>query len=357
MKMINKIITELQSLGAKTENESGHRKGGAGPAEGCTLIIKGIPLTIPVKSSFASDSPYTMKKKNGKYVLYKARKELFFVDIVPKPKFYDYTTRDGISYNQIALLHGRDCLATTVIQKCIYWNTDKRCKFCGIELSLNNKTTIERKTAEQLVEVAKVAKEIDNVKHIVLTSGTNHSLQYGIKYLSNCVRSIKCVTNLPIHVQIEPPSDSDVLVELKEAGVDTIGIHIESFDFKILKEIAPVKAVLGLKRYSRAWEKSVDIFGINQVSSFLIAGLGEGRKSIIDGSIYLAERGVYPFLVPLRPIPGSLLHDALPPPPELMIELYEEISQILKRSNVSSKKNKAGCVRCGACSALPEFES
>jgi radical SAM protein (TIGR04043 family) len=147
-----------------------------------------------------------------------------------------------------------------------------------------------------------------------------------------------------------------MLVELKEAGVDTIGIHIESFDFNILTEIAPAKSALGLKRYSKAWEKSVEIFGINQVSSFLIAGLGESRKSIIDGSIYLAERGVYPFLVPLRPIPGSLLQNASPPPPEFMIELYEEVSQILTKSNISSKKNKAGCVRCGACSALPEFE-
>jgi len=67
--------------------------------------------------------------------------------------------------------------------------------------------------------------------------------------------------------------------------------------------------------------------------------------------------GVYPFLVPLRPIPGSLLENALPPAPELMIGIYEEVSEILKGCGIFSKKNKAGCVLCGACSALPVFET
>lgn len=354
--MIREVITELQSLGLRLMDQNGKRKAGAGPAEGKALIIDGTTIFVPIGSPFVSSSPYTVKKTDGKYLLFKNEDELFPIGFVSKPKFYDYTTDDGIKYNKIALLHGRDCLATTVFQKCIYWNSPKRCKFCGIELSLKNNRTVEKKTPEQLSEVARAAKKLDKVKHIVLTTGTVASTKNGIKHICDCALSIKNATHLSVHVQIEPPSDTNALVDFKEAGVDTIGIHMESFDLDVLAKIAPAKAEFGLKRYSKAWEKSVELFGLNQVSSFLIAGLGENAQSIINGSKYLAELGVYPFIVPLRPIPGSFLQNAIPPPPDLMIALYEEVAQILKSCNISSKESKAGCVRCGACSALAEFE-
>jgi putative N-acetyltransferase (TIGR04045 family) len=113
---------------------------------------------------------------------------------------------------------------------------------------------------------------------------------------------------------------------------------------------------MGLDRYEKAWKTAVEIFGSNQVSSFLIVGIGESRDSIIWGTEYLADLGVYPFVVPLRPIPGSLMQDDLPPDPEEMKRIYEEVASILKRKGLSASQSLAGCVRCGACSALSLFE-
>lgn len=128
----------------------------------------------------------------------------------------------------------------------------------------------------------------------------------------------------------------DGLRELKDAGVDTVGIHIESFDFETLSQIAPAKAAMGFERYEKAWKMAVEIFGPNQVSSFLIVGLGEKRDSIIWGSKFLADLGVYPFVVPLRPIPGSIMENVLPPDPEEMKRIYEEVACILKRKGLSA---------------------
>jgi biotin synthase-related radical SAM superfamily protein len=100
----------------------------------------------------------------------------------------------------------------------------------------------------------------------------------------------------------------------------------------------------------------VAIFGRNQVSSFLIAGLGEMPDSIIEGAALLCDLGVYPFIVPLRPIPGTRLESQSPPNPEAMIEIYQHASALLERSGLSWKNSMAGCVRCGACSGLPDFE-
>ncbi len=92
------------------------------------------------------------------------------------------------------------------------------------------------------------------------------------------------------------------------------------------------------------------------MSSYVIAGMGERDGSIIEGSKMLAELGVYPFIVPLRPIPGSDMENEKPPDPDRMRHLYARVAEILHDTGVSWRKNKAGCVRCRACSALSDFE-
>ncbi len=72
-------------------------------------------------------------------------------DFPLRPRFYDAQTADGIPYSKIATLHGRDVLATTVLQTCIrYQSRTKTCQFCAIGQSLAAGRTIERKTPAQL---------------------------------------------------------------------------------------------------------------------------------------------------------------------------------------------------------------
>ena len=95
------------------------------------------------------------------------------VSFPTRPRFYDRATADGIPYWKIAVLHGRDVLATTVLQTCIrYQSRTKTCQFCAIGQSLAAGRTVERKTPEQLAEVAKAAVELDGVTHMVMTTGT-----------------------------------------------------------------------------------------------------------------------------------------------------------------------------------------
>ena len=350
------IITEIQSLGVRIHRNVLQRKGGAGPAEGGALIIEGRPINVPASSHFVAESPYHVQDTGGQILLFKDEKEIVPVDLVAKPAFYGFSTEEGISYKSIALLHGQDCLASSVIQTCVYWNSNQRCRFCGIELSLKDKQTVSRKTPAQLAEAAAVAKARDGVKHVVLTTGTGAPPGSEIKALAACSKAIKEKTGLPVHVQFQPPPALEMLHFLKEAGVDTVGIHIESFDPDTLKRVAPAKAAIGLKRYEEAWKAAVELFGPNQVSSFLVVGLGEEPETVVSGSAMLADMGVYPFVVPLRPIPGSAMAKNLPPDPLVMENIYKQVAAILKNKGLSSAACKAGCVRCGACSALPFYE-
>jgi radical SAM protein (TIGR04043 family)/putative N-acetyltransferase (TIGR04045 family) len=354
--MIPEFITELQSFGLRVQGDLLKRKGGAGPAEGGTFLIEGIPVSIPISSKYVCQSPYVLREEGGQSLIFKNKKVVCPAHFIERPKFYNHSTEEGIPYTKIALLHGKDCLATSVIQTCTYWHSNERCQFCGIELSHQSGQTIKRKTPDQLSEVAHKAKGLDSIQHIVLTTGTVQPPGKEISHIVPCATAIKKATGLPIHAQFCPPSSMDGLYELKDSGVDTVGIHIESFDFETLSRVAPAKAAIGLERYERAWKTAVEIFGPNQVSSFLIVGLGEKRDSIIQGSKFLADLGVYPFVLPLRPIPGSLMENVLPPAPEEMKRIYEEVACILRRKGLSFSQSFAGCVRCGTCSALHTFE-
>ncbi len=345
---------DLLCLGARVPGMDKGRRAGAGPAAGGMFLFGGTVANVPTQSWFVSQSPYSVDAEDGKYVISKNGERVTEVKFV-QAKFQDLKTEEGIPYYKIALLHGADCLATTTKQTCVYWNTPNRCKFCTIELSLRNGATIAKKKPEQLAEVAVAAKRLDHVTHVTLTTGTTPTPDKGINHLLETAHAIKEATGLPIHAQFEPPEELSTIDNLYGA-VDTVGIHVESFDRAVLKEIAPCKADIPFARYTEAWKRSVAIFGDTQVSSYVIAGIGETDESIIEGSRILAELGVYPFIVPLRPIPGSMLEAKRPPSPDRMRYIYKEVAEILHDTGMSWRKNKAGCVRCRACSALSDFE-
>ncbi len=353
---IPKLVASLQSYGIRIKKTALPRKGGAGPAEGNTIIIEKRPISIPSYSKYVRLSPFEIRSKNSDLFLFEKDIPIIKIGLVSSPRFYNLVTKNGISFKKIALLHGKDCLATTVFQSCIYWNSSLRCKFCGIELSLINGTTIREKSPKVLAQVAQKAFELDGVRHVVLTTGIASPPLKEIQLIKRCAEEIKLRVPLKIHAQFLPPKDLCLLEELKESGVDTVGIHIESFDSEILQKIAPVKANIGIKRFEVTWRKAVELFGVNQVSSFIIVGLGEKIESVLKGAELLSHMGVYPFIVPLRPIPGSFMEDVTPPDPKLMDDIYREVSLILQRKGLRSDLSIAGCVRCGACSALSFYE-
>ncbi|MBI5251125.1 MAG: MSMEG_0568 family radical SAM protein [Desulfomonile tiedjei] len=354
--MLAHTITEIQSLGVQVAIDSPNRKVGAGPAEGGTIILDGIPAHVPFSGNFVSRSPYALRSLDGESWLVKDGDFIWPATMKPRPKFYDYSTKDQVPYSSIALFHGKDCVASTVRQTCVYWNSEKRCQFCGIELSLSTAQTTRLKTPSQLAEVVRKAMELDSVSHVVLTTGAVLQSGKEIDYLGSCAKAIKRVCDLTIHAQFLPPDDARKLYELKKAGVDTVGIHIESFDMGVLARLAPAKCATGIERYEKAWNWAVDVFGFNQVSSFVLVGLGEQEDSVVKGSEFLADRGVYPFVVPFRPIPGSLMQDCGTPSHETMKRLYSTIAGILSKRDLSAARSLAGCVKCGACSALQAYE-
>jgi radical SAM protein (TIGR04043 family) len=170
-----------------------------------------------------------------------------------------------------------------------------------------------------------------------------------------CVAAVKRVLpNLPIQVQIEPPDDLGWIRRLHAAGTTAIGIHIESLDEDVRREWTPGKATVPFDRYEEAWTEAVTVFGANRVSTYLLIGLGENPDELVKGAERLINMGVYPFVVPYRPLAGALAHaDGVPAPShEVVADITDRVGRALRKAGMLGADQGAGCAACGACSAL-----
>lgn len=335
------------------------RRGGAGPSDHKALTIDGMTVMVPVHTAPAFESPYLVEKPDafGKSRISRDGLSLGEVTFPLQPKFYGLKTADGIPYSQIAVLHGRDVLATTVLQSCIrYQSRTKTCQFCAIGQSLAAGRTIERKTPSQLAEVAKAAVELDGVKHMVMTTGTPPGKDRGAAILTESAAAIKAAVDLPIQAQCEPPDDDGWFGRMREAGVDALGMHLEAVTDAVRQRIMPGKAQVSLERYFQAFEAAVPVFGRGQVSTYILAGLGDSREEILDICRRLTAIGVYPFVVPFVPISGTPLESHPTPSPAFMHSILGPLSGMLIASGLKAIDVKAGCAKCGACSALSTYE-
>lgn len=354
------LIVELQSTGLKLANAeigSTGRIGGAGPSDHKAVTVDGTTVMVPIFNSPAAKSPYTIISSSGNQILQLDGEDIGAVSFPQEPKFYSLTTSDGIPYKQIALLHSNDVLATTVLQTCKrYGDTATSCQFCAIGQSLAAGRTIARKTPEQLAQVAQAAVRLDGVKHMVMTTGTPHTSDRGAAYLTQCAIAIKARVNIPIQAQCEPPDDFIWFERLKAAGIDSLGMHLEAVEEKVRARVMPGKATVSVDYYFQAFTAAVKVFGFGQVNTYLLAGLGDKLETLVETCERLIQIGVYPFVVPFVPITGTPLANHPAPDSEWMFALYEQVGSLLNRAEMSSADIKAGCAKCGACSALSNFE-
>jgi radical SAM protein (TIGR04043 family) len=357
------LLSELQAHGLRLLDTSigvASRRGGAGPTDHKAVTVLGTTIMVPVHTYGAARSTYvaTPPDRRGVSILQSGDAVVCEISFPPPPRFYELTTADGVPYWKIALLHSRDTLATTVLQTCVrYGNSATKCQFCAIGESLKAGRTIAKKTPEQLAEVAAAAQRLDGIANVVLTTGTPPTNDRGAAVLSECAMAIKDATGLPIQGQCEPPSDFGWFAQMRAAGIDSLGMHLEAWDESVRRHIMPGKAEVPRAFYLEAFAAAVTVFGRGQVSTYLLAGLGDSVQSLHEAAQVLIDLGVYPFVVPFVPVSGTPLAAHRPPSAEFLRSVLGPVGQWLRKAGMTSDTVKAGCAKCAACSTLSTFET
>ncbi|MGQ0698949.1 MAG: MSMEG_0568 family radical SAM protein [Panacagrimonas sp.] len=361
------LITEIQAQGLRLEDVNAGapaRKGGAGPTDHKAVTVDGRTVMVPVHSDAAKTSAFVARSPDAKGVSILERNGLAIgrIEFPRSPRFYKLQTFDGVPYSMIAQLHGSDVLATTILQTCIrYGRRSTSCQFCAIGESLKEGRTINRKTPEQLGEVARAAVLLDGVKHMVMTTGTPNFTDHGAEILCESAFGVKAALSnhfsLPIQGQCEPPDDPAWFQRMRDAGIDSLGMHLEAVTQEVRTRIMPGKASVTIPEYLRAFEDAVTVFGRGQVSTYILAGLGDTDQAILAMSETLIGLGVYPFVVPFVAVGGTPLANHPTPSAQRMRGLLAPLGRMLVEGGLKSADIKAGCGKCGACSSLASYET
>ena len=355
-------LTQLQAHGVRWMGKDApglSRSGGAGPSDHKALSFATQTVMVPIYSKTATTSPYlAYPSEDGKQaVIQYDNQSLCVVDLPVTPKFYSRTTADGIPYWKIATLHSKDVLATTVLQECVrYLNRNTSCQFCAIGESLKAGKTIAHKTPAQLAEVAKAAVELDGVKQMIMTTGTPKTNDRGAAVLCESADAVTRAVDIPVQAQCEPPKDDFWFQRLHDSGVVSLGMHLEAVTESVRKKIMPGKACVPLTRYMEAYAAAVEVFGRGQVSTYILAGLGDSEEDILSMSEKLIDIGVYPFVVPFVPISNTPLADHPMPDSQMLHRIFNHLGSLLVQHGMTSDTVKAGCAKCGACSSLKSYE-
>lgn len=336
-----RLKAELLTLGVGGDVR-GLRSGGGGIL-GAGFRIGNTTVSSPIRES----SPYRIVRVEGEPVLTKNGVEVSRVYFPPYPRYYDMKTRDGVPFSKYVALDGTECLVTSISRRCIYWSSGKRCSFCGIQLG----NPVWEKDPHILAEVVFHAYQEDKNRHLVITSGTFPDRESTARKIARAVRAIKEVCDIPIQVQLEPVRN-ELIDEIYMAGADSIGFNIESFDPYIRRKHMPGKE--DLKKYISSWNHALQLFGENQVSSWVILGLGEREDVTRAGLELTASVGVIPFIAPLNP-PKAAQKLLKPPGAEYLLGMSVFAADRLKEYGLSPRKSISGCARCGGCSLIGDL--
>ncbi|RYY03239.1 MAG: MSMEG_0568 family radical SAM protein [Gammaproteobacteria bacterium] len=362
MSLNSQQLTQIQTKGIRWIEPAAiglARTGGAGPTDHKAFSFESQTSMIPVFNEQIQRSPFSAKFSDDstQVLIFEDDKLIDKASIPGRPKFYDLESADGIPYWKVATLHSKDVLATTVLQECVrYRNRDTSCQFCAIEESLKAGKTIARKTPELLAEVARAAVELDGVTQMIMTTGTPKTLDRGAAVLVESAAAVRRVVDIPIQAQCEPPDDDIWFQRLKDAGVDALGMHLEAVSDRVRKAIMPGKATVPIGRYMSAFKAAVEVFGKGNVSTYILAGLGDTEDEIVAMSLQLIELGVYPFVVPFVPVAGTPLANHPMPDATMLDRIFSQLGPALYHKGITSESLKAGCAKCGACSSLKSYE-
>jgi hypothetical protein len=91
-----------------------------------------IPVFI-VNGKRGEFSPFELAETSpGEFEIRKDKKKYSDVKMIPRPSFYNRTTRDNVPMSKVAVIVGPGHLRSVVDQRCVYQQKGQACKFCAV---------------------------------------------------------------------------------------------------------------------------------------------------------------------------------------------------------------------------------
>ena len=304
----------------------------AGLGSGLELILPGNLWTnAPVTERFAADSPYTLHREHGRYLLRWNGDDVTAVTLSPRPGWYDRQTSTAKPMTRIGTLQGT-YLGIYQAKVCEYWTAKPEkvnCKFCSVGLNLGIDDA-DDKSIDEVMEVVRAAREESGITYVDFNTGHYEGDTY-LDILEPFIVRIKRELGLLVGVQTPPHRDLRRYDHLRAIGVNRVSFCFEIFDRQLFEEVCPGKhAEYGLDHYLEAVRYCATLSRKGPkdepwvANGEIIAGL-EPPESSIRAIDWITSVGAIPTVCVFRPLVGTDLQDAEPPKTEEMIPVFRRL--------------------------------
>ena len=308
------------------------RRTRAGLGSGLELVLPGgLWTNVPVSERFAQQSPYSLVRRNGRYVVRHQGDDVAPVRLSPRPVWYDAQTSSGKPMTRVGTLQGT-YLGIYPAKVCDYWLRQPEktnCKFCSVGLNLGVDDATE-KSVEEVLEVVHAARRHSRITYVDFNTGHYDGDTY-LDILEPYIRRIKSELRLLVGVQTPPHPDLCRYDELRAMGVNRVSFCFEIFDRERFKEICPGKhATYGLDAYLDAIRYCATLGPRGPASEpwvtngEIIAGL-EAPESSVRAIDWMTSVGAIPTVCVFRPLIGTDMADAPPPDTESLVPIFRRL--------------------------------
>jgi len=293
-------------------------------------------------------SPVAVDVACGDKLIIKADNEVtphVMAEFVPEPEYYQKTLSNGEPVRNYVTACGYDELNIIPWKGCA---VSAMCKFCGsnhyIDEAVNAHSissnsalwhAYEKKYISNLVEAIKIAKAdmcYKNHMHVILISGNladdcldKQALIYA-DIAEGIYQHIEDKASEGIVLVITPPSDLNLLMKLKNAGVSKVVFNLELGDRESFKKYCPGKHRLGYDFFIERLLKAVEVFGWGNAWCNFVFGLEE-EAQLLSVCKQLARNGIVTSANVLHLDKGNSL-DCCPPSAAGIIRFFYELNKI-----------------------------
>ncbi len=289
------------------------------------IVFDGIHVNVPCSCKFSTLSPFTIEAIDDTFVLLMDDDIVSDVSIyfVPDTLLNKYT-KSGVPYDSIINL-ATDRIRINPAPVCYYKKQGVSCKFCNLP---------ENNTSYNLIDIKEVIDYcLDNVefRHFLIGGGTYSTDKNAWEIIIEVTKYIRKRSNKDIYLMSIPPTNNDILDELKLAGITEVAFNLEMFDRVKAYNYMPGKGSISITQYENALTYSVSIWGSTGcVRSLLIYGF-DPDEEFLRGIETLCKMGVEPIISIFRPLKNTAFEKLNPPPTINIISIYEKCKNIVER--------------------------
>ena len=294
-------------------------------------------INISVAEEFSTVSPYLLVKRDGKY---RITGNGFDEPI----RFFDKLPATGTFLDDIARLHAEGCINVWPSTTCCYDTAELKCRFCSLEADSKEPLDLDELSAA----LEKLMAQVPASYMLNFSGGTFRNPDWMADYWIRLASRIRQFSDCNITVEFAPPADLSLLQKMKDAGITVVIMNLEVADPALRAKVCPGKSHISYEHYHDALQEAVRIFGWGMVSSVLIAGI-QPKEDIMKECAVMAAEGVFPTIMPFRPMDNCELYGFRRCEPEELIEMGTYLGTLLHRYQLDYHKQE-GCTKCGGCS-------